>query len=61
MTLIEFIRQNREEIDRYIAQALDQESNRYPHDDERRLWVLNDEGLYNWARSAGVVDPGHGI
>lgn len=22
--------------------------------DERRLWILNDESLYNWARSAGV-------
>jgi hypothetical protein len=24
------------------------------NDEERRLWVLNDEGLYNWARSEGV-------
>jgi hypothetical protein len=23
-------------------------------DAELRLWVLNDEGLYNWARSEGV-------
>lgn len=23
-------------------------------DAERRLWILNDEGLYNWARSEGV-------
>jgi hypothetical protein len=23
-------------------------------DHERRLWVLNDEGLYRWARSEGV-------
>lgn len=22
-------------------------------DKERRLWVLNDEGLYNWARRSG--------
>lgn len=21
---------------------------------ERRLWILNDEGLYRWARSEGV-------
>ena len=24
------------------------------NDTERRLWILNDEGLYNWARSEGV-------
>ena len=24
------------------------------NDAERRLWILNDEGLYNWARSEGV-------
>jgi hypothetical protein len=23
-------------------------------DDERALWIENDEGLYNWARSEGV-------
>ena len=23
-------------------------------DEERELWILNDEGLYNWARSEGV-------
>ena len=22
------------------------------NDEERRLWVLNDEGLYNWYRSS---------
>lgn len=24
------------------------------NDEERRGWILNDEGLYNWARSEGV-------
>ena len=24
------------------------------NNDERRLWILNDEGLYNWARAEGV-------
>jgi hypothetical protein len=24
-------------------------------DEERRLWVLNDEGLYNWYRSSGLA------
>lgn len=24
------------------------------NDSDRRGWILNDEGLYNWARSEGV-------
>ena len=24
------------------------------NDEERRLWILNDEGLYNWQRSSGL-------
>ena len=24
------------------------------HDDDLKLWINNDEGLYNWARSSGV-------
>lgn len=24
------------------------------NDEERRLWVLNDEGLYNWYRRSGT-------
>jgi hypothetical protein len=24
------------------------------NDEDRRQWVLNDQGLYNWARSEGV-------
>lgn len=24
------------------------------NDSERRQWILNDEGLYNWARREGV-------
>jgi hypothetical protein len=24
------------------------------NNEERRLWILNDEGLYRWARSEGV-------
>ena len=54
MTLKEFIKENRQELDRCIARALNEENNPYPNDTERRLWILNDEGLYNWARSEGV-------
>ena len=65
MTMREFIRANRKEIDDAINSAL------YRHDgnggrgtipdpppkrndDERRNWIVNDEGLYSWARSEGV-------
>lgn len=52
MTLQEFIEDNREELDRCIRGAC---PNIGPiDDDERELWIANDEGLYNWARSAGV-------
>jgi len=54
MKLADFIRENREELDSSIARALGQDTNPYPNDEERRLWVLNDEGLYLWARSEGV-------
>jgi len=41
-------------LDDCIARAIKQDKNPRANDDERRLWVLNDEGLYNWARSEGV-------
>lgn len=60
-----FIREHRAELDEAINAA----NYRYDgnggrgavpdpapthNDEERRLWVLNDEGLYNWARREGV-------
>ena len=54
MTLKEFIKENRKTIDTCIARALQVGENPRPNDEERRLWILNDEGLYNWARSEGV-------
>lgn len=54
MTLKQFIRDNRTELDAAIARALGRDKNPLPNDNERRLWVLNDEGLYLWARSEGV-------
>jgi len=55
-TLQQFIKEHRLEIDECIIRALggDPKSHRYKNDEERRLWILNDEGLYNWARSEGV-------
>ena len=57
MTLREFIKQNRAEIDRAIFNQLyhrNYSPTKINNDEERRLWVLNDEGLYGWARSEGV-------
>lgn len=52
--LTEFIREHRTEIDRAIARALDRDENPYKNDQERRQWILNDPGLYYWAKSEGV-------
>lgn len=54
MSLTQFIKENRAELDAAIARAIGRESNPYPNDAERRIWVLNDEGLYRWAKSEGV-------
>jgi hypothetical protein len=47
MKLSEFIKQHRQEIDDLIKSP-------YKNDEERRQWILNDEGLYLWAKSEGV-------
>ena len=52
MKLSEFIREHRQELDECIKRACP--NNARFNDDERRLWILNDEGLYNWAKSEGV-------
>lgn len=54
MTLKQFIKDNRAELDQCIARALGRDENPYKNDEERRQWILNDEGLYRWARSEGV-------
>ncbi len=50
-SLRQFIKENKEELDAAIRRVCD---NCRLSDTERRLWVLNDEGLYRWARSEGV-------
>ena len=52
MSMREFIRTNRTEIDACITKACPNIGRL--NDDERYQWVINDEGLYNWARSEGV-------
>ena len=54
MTLQQFIKEHRTEIDRAIACSLRMGENPIPTDKERRMWILNDEGLYRWAKSQGV-------
>ena len=54
MSLRDFIRANREDIDRAIVRACPNLGRL--NDEERRLWVLNDEGLYRWfASTSGVT------
>jgi hypothetical protein len=50
-SLRQWIKENREELDKCILRAC---PGLKLNDDERRLWVLNDEGLYLWAKGEGV-------
>lgn len=53
ISIEQWIRDNRREIDKHIKHAVP--NLRYPlDDDDREQWVMNDESLYNWARSEGV-------
>jgi len=66
ISLREWIKQNRQQLDDCINAALYRHDGRggrgtiptpppSRNDAERREWVLNDEGLYNWARSEARV------
>ena len=46
-----FIQENKSEIDSYI---LNKSPNNRLDDDEREMWIMNDEGLYLWAKREGV-------
>ena len=48
----DWIRENRVELDAAIRRACPNLARL--NDSDRRLWVLNDEGLYLWARRDGV-------
>jgi hypothetical protein len=52
MSLRDFIRANRTALDECIRRACPNIGSL--NDNERRLWIVNDEGLYRWARSEGV-------
>jgi len=46
----EFIDDNREELTSMVARAAGVSRSRID-DDEIEMWIMNDEGLYNWAKS----------
>lgn len=50
-SLIDFIRENESAIDAAIRTVV---PGAELDDDEREMWIANDEGLYSWARDAGV-------
>ena len=52
MSMREFIRRNRAELDKAIRSSCSNLGSL--NDEDRQQWVLNDEGLYNWARNEGV-------
>jgi hypothetical protein len=65
MRFREFIKEHRQEIDNVINSVTYRHDGKggrgtIPtpaptyNDEERREWVLNDEGVYRWARSEGV-------
>jgi len=51
MNTTDFISQNQKKIDEHIRAVVPTAD---IDDAERELWVLNDEGLYLWAKSEGV-------
>jgi hypothetical protein len=53
MKLADFITTYRDEIDTVIKKELKNDAVQL-NNAERRLWILNNEGLYNLARSEGV-------
>jgi hypothetical protein len=52
VSLRAWIKEHRAEIDAAVWRVV---SNLGPlNDNDRREWVANDEGLFNWAKSEGV-------
>jgi len=53
MSMRQFIREHRDELDA-IIRAARKRPNAKLNDEERLQWIANDEGLYLWARREGV-------
>jgi len=52
VALRNFIEENRVEIDNRISKILGKEIKR--NDTDRRSWIMNEAGLYDWAISKGI-------
>ena len=52
MTIRNFIRANRKELDEAIRAACENVGSL--NDEDREQWIENDEGLYLWAKGQGV-------
>jgi len=52
MTMRNFIRENREELDECIKRACPNIGRL--NDSDREDWINNDESLYWWAKNSGV-------
>ena len=50
----DFIKENKVELQQTINKRLNKPENEKQTNEDCRLWILNDEPLYNWARSEGV-------
>jgi hypothetical protein len=55
MTIEDFVSENRKEIDKVIKSQSTGRRKIAIDDEERRVWVLNNEWLYNMAMDEGVV------
>lgn len=53
ITLSQWIKENRQEIDEVLSTAIDPPKN----DLQRKQWIIEDDNLSNWARSEGVKIP----
>ena len=51
MSMRQFIKENKTELDAAIHRVVPGAS---LNNEEREQWIMNDEGLYTWARSCGV-------
>lgn len=54
MTLPDFIKENKADLRASINRVLGRDESRPVSNAECRMWILNDESLYRWARSSGV-------
>ena len=54
MTMRKFIRENKQELIQAINRVRARNDTTKLTAKEIELWIMNDEGLYNWARCSGV-------